>query len=94
MPGEFGYYWRGTRFLSQMELRLYGDPPVVLDADSVEDDTRLKIELTNGELRLRSFDTALKRVQEIVRRYVPEGVSLSEELIRERRAEAAREEGE
>jgi AbrB family looped-hinge helix DNA binding protein len=52
------------------------------------------IELTNGELRLRSFDAALKRVQEIVRRYVPEGVSLADELIRERRAEAAREESE
>ena len=52
------------------------------------------IELTNGELRLRSFDAALKRVQEIVRRYVPEGVSLADELIRERREEAAREESE
>ena len=49
------------------------------------------MELTNGELRLRSFDAALKRVQEIVRKYVPEGVSLADELIRERREEAARE---
>ena len=52
------------------------------------------MELTNGELRLRSFDAALKRVQEIVRKYVPEGVSLADELIRERREEAAREESE
>jgi antitoxin PrlF len=52
------------------------------------------IELTDGELRLRSFDAALKRVQEIVRRYVPEGISLADELIRERREEAAREESE
>jgi AbrB family looped-hinge helix DNA binding protein len=52
------------------------------------------MELTNGELRLRSFDAALKRVQEIVRKYVPDGVSLADELIRERREEAAREEGE
>ena len=52
------------------------------------------MELTNGELRLRSFDAALKRVQEIVRTYVPDGVSLADELIRERCGQAAREEGE
>jgi AbrB family looped-hinge helix DNA binding protein len=52
------------------------------------------MELTDGELRLRSFDAALKRVREIVRRYVPAGVSLAGELIRERREEAAREESE
>ena len=52
------------------------------------------IELTDGELRLRSFDAALKRVQEMVRRYVPEGVSLADELVRERREEAARDESE
>ena len=52
------------------------------------------MELTNGELRLRSFDAALKRVREIVRTYVPDGVSLADELIRERREQAAREEGE
>jgi AbrB family looped-hinge helix DNA binding protein len=50
------------------------------------------IELTNGELRLRSLDAAIQRAQEIVRKYVPKGVSLADELIRERREEAAREE--
>ena len=34
---------------------------------------------------------AIRRAQERVRRYVPEGVSLSDELIAERRAEARRE---
>ena len=34
---------------------------------------------------------AIKRAQEIVARYVPEGRSLADELIAERRAEAARE---
>jgi AbrB family looped-hinge helix DNA binding protein len=52
------------------------------------------IELKDGELRLRSLDAAIKRVQETVRKYVPEGVSLADELIRERREEAAREEQE
>ena len=49
-------------------------------------------ELMNGELRLRSLAAAIKRAQEIVRKYVPEGVSLADELIRERREEAGREE--
>jgi bifunctional DNA-binding transcriptional regulator/antitoxin component of YhaV-PrlF toxin-antitoxin module len=48
------------------------------------------IELRDGELRLRSLDAAIRRVQETVRRYVPDGVSLADELIRERREEAAR----
>jgi AbrB family looped-hinge helix DNA binding protein len=52
------------------------------------------IELRDGELRLRSFDAAIRRAQETVRKYVPEGVSLADELIRERREEAAREEHE
>lgn len=49
------------------------------------------IELKDGELHLHSLDAAIRRVQELVRRYVPEGVSLAHELIRERREEAARE---
>jgi hypothetical protein len=36
----------------------------------------------------------VRRAQEIVRKHVPEGVSLADELIAERRAEAAREAGE
>lgn len=53
------------------------------------DELRLRVE--NGELRLLSRRAAIKRAQSIVRRYVPEGVSLSDELIAERREEAARE---
>jgi AbrB family looped-hinge helix DNA binding protein len=52
------------------------------------------IELKEGELHLRSLDAAIRRAQEMVRRHVPEGVSLADELIRERREEAAREEQE
>jgi AbrB family looped-hinge helix DNA binding protein len=48
------------------------------------------IELRDGELRLRSLDAAIRRAQETVRRHVPDGVSLADELIRERREEAAR----
>jgi hypothetical protein len=44
----------------------------------------------DGELRLMSVDTAVRQVQAMVRRHVPEGVSLVDEFIAERRAENAR----
>ena len=39
-------------------------------------------------------DRAIKRAQDIVRKYIPKGVSLVDELIAERRHEAAREDEE
>ena len=53
------------------------------------------IELQGEELRLRSRQDAIKRVQAMVRKYIPdENRSLADELIAERREEAAREERE
>ncbi len=49
------------------------------------------LQLDDGEIRLYTVREAIRRAQEMVRRYVPEGVSLVDELIAERRAEAARE---
>ena len=48
-------------------------------------------ELKNGEALLTTRSARLRRAQEMVRKYVPEGVSLVDELIAERRAEAERE---
>jgi AbrB family looped-hinge helix DNA binding protein len=47
--------------------------------------------LDDGEVRLFTIDRAIRRAQEIVRRYVPDGRSLADELIAERRLEAERE---
>jgi AbrB family looped-hinge helix DNA binding protein len=47
--------------------------------------------LEQGSVRLLTPREAVRRAQALVRRYVPEGVSLVEELIRERRQEAERE---
>ena len=55
----------------------------------VGDEVLLRLE--DGELRVFTVDHAIRRAQEIVRRYVPPDVSLADELIAERRAEAARE---
>ena len=49
------------------------------------------LDLRDGELRVRSLRRAIERAQALVSQFVPEDVSLSEELIRDRRAEAARE---
>jgi hypothetical protein len=47
--------------------------------------------LDDGELRIMTIEASIRRAQEIVSRYVPEGRSLVDEFIAERRAEAARE---
>jgi AbrB family looped-hinge helix DNA binding protein len=47
--------------------------------------------LENGEIHLLTPKAAMRRAQAIVRQFVPEGVSLVDELIADRREEAARE---
>jgi AbrB family looped-hinge helix DNA binding protein len=49
------------------------------------------ITLGDGELRLSTARHAMRRLQALVRKHVPKGTSLADELIRERRAEAMRE---
>lgn len=55
----------------------------------VGDEVVLRVE--DEELRVMSLDQAIRRAQRAVRKYLPKGARLSEELIAERRAEAARE---
>src|SRR5215218_4862503 len=47
--------------------------------------------LEDGEIVLLTPEAAMRRAQTIVRQFVPEGVSLVDELIEERRREAERE---
>ena len=49
------------------------------------------VDVDDGELRVRSVPRALERARAILRKYVPEGVGLADELIAERRREAERE---
>jgi bifunctional DNA-binding transcriptional regulator/antitoxin component of YhaV-PrlF toxin-antitoxin module len=46
------------------------------------------LEVEGGELRLRSQKLVIAEIQALVRQFVPEGVSLADELIAERRHEA------
>jgi AbrB family transcriptional regulator, stage V sporulation protein T len=52
------------------------------------DGERLVMEAVGDELRVRSYDAALKRVQERMKKYKPVGYNLSDELIADRRREA------
>jgi AbrB family looped-hinge helix DNA binding protein len=45
----------------------------------------LILRLEDGEVRIFTPQQAIKRAQELVRRYIPQGRSLSDELIAERR---------
>ena len=48
------------------------------------------MEMAGDELHVRPIKSALRRVQRSLRRYAPEGTSVADELIAERRAEAKR----
>ena len=49
------------------------------------------VDVDGGELRVRSVSRAIERARAILRKYVPEGVSVADELIADRRREAERE---
>lgn len=57
----------------------------------IEIGQNVTLSVEDDELRVTSSKAALKRLQRLVRKHVPEGVSLVDELIRERREEAANE---
>ena len=46
------------------------------------------LELAEDGLHVRSLSSAVRRAQEIVREFVPDDVSLADDLIAERRVEA------
>ena len=49
------------------------------------------MEIVDNELRVRSQRESIKRIQAAVREFVPAGVSLSDELIADRRRESENE---
>lgn len=67
-------------------------PANVREAMGVGEGTVLYARLENGEFTLSTPDAVVKRVQAALRQYLPEGVSLVDELIADRRREAAKEE--
>jgi bifunctional DNA-binding transcriptional regulator/antitoxin component of YhaV-PrlF toxin-antitoxin module len=60
--------------------------------EGVGPSTELCVAVTEeGALVVETREQGLRRARALLRKYVPEGVSLSDELIADRRAEAARE---
>ena len=62
-------------------------PAAYRDALGIAEGDAVFMRLDGEELRLISDETEVLRVRELVARYVPEGVSLVDELLRERRRE-------
>jgi bifunctional DNA-binding transcriptional regulator/antitoxin component of YhaV-PrlF toxin-antitoxin module len=60
--------------------------------EGVDPSTELCVAVTEeGALVVETRQQGLRRARALLRKYIPEGVILSDELIAERRAEAARE---
>jgi AbrB family looped-hinge helix DNA binding protein len=66
-------------------------PAVMREALGLKEGDVLFARLEGGEIKLLTPKAAMLRAQAIVRRFVPEGVSLADELIADRRREAERE---
>ena len=67
-------------------------PAEIRAALGIDEGDTLVAQIKDDEVRLFTRDTALKRLQEYMRKLVPPGVSLVDELIAERRKEAQKEE--
>ncbi len=79
-----------------IKTRLGKGGRVVIPADyrkklGIEPGDEVLVSFKDGVVRITTVREAVRRAQEIVRRCVPEGRMLSDELIQERRSEAARE---
>ena len=69
-------------------------PAAMRKALNLEPGDDVQVALVDGALRIVGRDAAIARAQALVRKYIPGDVSLSDQLIAERRAEAAREDEE
>jgi AbrB family looped-hinge helix DNA binding protein len=66
-------------------------PATILKALDIPTGETLIAIADDGEIRLMTIPTAVRKAQAIVRKYVPEGVSLVDELLEDRRHEVERE---
>jgi bifunctional DNA-binding transcriptional regulator/antitoxin component of YhaV-PrlF toxin-antitoxin module len=86
----------GEHKFAPTKLRLGPDGRVVIpvafrEALGISDGDMLIASIVDGELHLLTIPAAIRRAQAIVRQHVPEGVSLVDELLEDRRREVERE---
>lgn len=79
--------------MQSIKTQIFEDGKVVIPSEyrkelGLEVGDEVMIQIVNGEIRIFTLEQAIKRAQEIVRKYIPEGESLSNELIEERRQES------
>jgi len=66
-------------------------PAVIRQQLNIKEGTEVILRVDETGIRIDTREQALARIRKELRRYIPEGRVLSEELIQERRAEAERE---
>ncbi len=69
-------------------------PAELRKAFGIEDGADVVFSRTEHGIEIRTIDEAIRQAQAICAKYIRPGVSMVDELIRERREEAAREEEE
>ena len=79
-------FWLGVKPDGSLPL-----PPEVVELLEAMPGHRVFVEVKDDRLTMMSAKAAFEEARAIVRKYIPAGVSLSDELIADRRAEAARE---
>src|SRR5438270_508726 len=79
--GELGFYFRGTRHLSCLEVRLGEKRPLLLASELAGDGREIEVEKTNGDLRTLGGKPAIPRdAIHCLRRVTLEGERLWVEL--------------
>jgi AbrB family looped-hinge helix DNA binding protein len=66
-------------------------PAAIRRRFDIKEGTEVILRVDEDGIQVRTREQALARIRKRLRRYIPEGRLLSEELIQERRAEALRE---
>ncbi|MEJ7861548.1 MAG: AbrB/MazE/SpoVT family DNA-binding domain-containing protein [Pyrinomonadaceae bacterium] len=66
-------------------------PTKLRRALGIEIGENVTLSVKNNTLQITTQKEALRRIQALIRKHVPEGVSLVDELIKDRREEAANE---